>query len=299
MSNHFENSLPYHCVKNLDEVNRLAAIELTRVSKWMSENSTQQIEIAKKEKDRKTMSDEVKLIAGHPASKPFWADHNKTLHCFTCDFTQQTLKSYEQELNLPWMTKRIKKNDSDLVISFCPACMSGEPWIVHFKNSFTAISIAPKERKPEDPLVTIKNKKKVDDTWLDLPPDVPHYRNTWTSSDFFEKPYDWREQESRYDVQKKAYEVKKGIYNAFCAEKIAQIPPIISPTMNETVQRIEKERLSAFREKFAQRSTKRHNICGFLPDSKLKKKQDENNKHPFNSPPPAYVTCDNKENLQI
>jgi hypothetical protein len=297
MSNRLEPSLPHHCVSDIDEVNRRAANELTRVAEWMTRNSAQQVTLANEENAKKTMRDEVKLVAGHPESKPFWTDHSIALQCFACDFTQLTLKSYEKPLNLPWMTKRIKKDNSDMVISFCPACMSGEPWIIHFRNSFTSVSIAPKDRKPDAPLVTVKeDEKKTNENWPDLPTDVPHYRNRWQISDFYDKPNDWREQESHYEVLKKSYKTKKEAYDAFCAEKIAEIPPMVLPTMTEVVQRVEEERLIAFRERFAQRSAKRHNLSGFVPDPKLTKTQDDTEKHPFNSPPPTVITYDNKEN---
>ena len=299
MSDHFLPSLPHHCVYDIDEVNRRAANELTRFAEWMARNSAQQISLAQKKDIEKTMSNEVKLIAGYPESKPFWADLNKNLHCFVCDFTQLCNKSYEKQENLPWMTKRVKKGGSEMVISFCPACMSGEPWTLHYRNSYTTIDVAPEGRKPHHPLVVVEDKTKNDENWLNLPPDVPYYRNKWTSSELFEKPYDWRHQESQYDSQKKLYEAKKETYDTFCTEKLAQIPKLTQPTMEENVKNFEDERLRIHRERFALRSSKRHNLSGFRPAPKLTKKQDESDRHPFNSPSQAAViTNSDKENAQ-
>ena len=103
-------SLPFIAVSDIDEVNRIAANELTRITNWLVANSAQQIVRAEDRIAEKTMSDKVKLITGHPASKPFWVDFNKSLQCFACDFTQMYTPNFEECAKFHWMTKRIIKN---------------------------------------------------------------------------------------------------------------------------------------------------------------------------------------------
>jgi hypothetical protein len=92
------------------------------------------------------------------------------------------------------------------------------------------------------------------------------------------------------------YKIEKGIYDDFCAEKIAQIPNMTQSTMKEAIQCIKEERLLAFCERFALCASKRLNLSGFLPGTKLMKQQKvvEPAKNPINSPLP--VLNDNKEN---
>jgi hypothetical protein len=123
------------------------------------------------------MGDKVCPITNYPNdSKPFWASYStKDLQCFVCDFMQKWSKTFEGPTEVHWMSKRIKKHDESLVISFRPSCLYGKPWIVHSQSSYTTIHIA-EERTEEGPLVTAKTSPKVD--------------KKWTTSDFFEKPYD-------------------------------------------------------------------------------------------------------------
>jgi hypothetical protein len=52
------------------------------------------------------------------------------------------------------------------------------------------------------------------------PKEVPHYKNDWTTtSDFFKKLYNWREQESSYEKMMNNYKVEKAINDAFWKEK--------------------------------------------------------------------------------
>jgi hypothetical protein len=60
--------------------------------------------------------------------------------------------------------------------------------------------------------------------------------NSWTTSNFFEKPYDWREQLSAYKELKSAYDVKKATYDAYCKEKLAQISSIKFRTTLKTIK---------------------------------------------------------------
>jgi hypothetical protein len=52
------------------------------------------------------------------------------------------------------------------------------------------------------------------------PKEILNYKNEWTMSNFFEKPYDcWHEQESLYNhAQESTYKAEKATYDAFCAE---------------------------------------------------------------------------------
>jgi hypothetical protein len=59
------------------------------------------------------------------------------------------------------MTKRIKKLDESLVISFCPSCLYGESWIVHSQSGYTTIHIA-EEGTESGLLVNAKTSPKTD-----------------------------------------------------------------------------------------------------------------------------------------
>jgi hypothetical protein len=51
------------------------------------------------------------------------------------------------------------------------------------------------------------------------------------------------EQENKYNNMMKNYKIKKATYNAFCEEKLAQIPVVKHPTAREVIQQIKKNRL--------------------------------------------------------
>jgi hypothetical protein len=87
-------------------------------------------------------------------------------------------------------------------------------------SQFTSVTIndVHKDLKPDDPLVQVEHGLKTDNNWPKLPTNNPHYKNKWTSSDFFEKPYDCNEQESQYKV-KKSYTMPKKTSMTFSAPK--------------------------------------------------------------------------------
>jgi hypothetical protein len=105
------------------------------------------------------------------------------------------------------MTKLIRKGDNMIIISLCPSCMSGELWIIRSQNSYTTVHIAHQENGDINiPLVITKTKLKTPKGWIKLPKEIMNdKKNGWTMSDFFEKPYDWHEQESLYDAQNSTY----------------------------------------------------------------------------------------------
>jgi hypothetical protein len=81
------------------------------------------------------------------------------------------------------------------------------------------------------------------------PQRTPYFRHYWTTSDLIERPYDWEEQENKFTAQMKKYESEKVLYNAFCEEKIAQIPVVKTQTTREAMQRIEQAKIDDFRAK--------------------------------------------------
>jgi hypothetical protein len=184
------------------------------------------------------------------------------------------------------MTKRIRRDDASIVISLCPSCISGEPWILHSKNSFTNINIVKGIKKENGPRVLIESKPRVIKDWLSVPKEPPAYRADWTTSDFLERPYDWQEQDDEYSARKEKYAAEKLAYDAFCDIKISEVPMISYPTTGEMIKRVEEKRLEAQRVKFAQRTQKRFQT----PEFRLK----------LNSPLPTSLQTptENAENAE-
>ena len=137
----FIPALPFYSLKNAEEVSRTATKELLRVATWLEDNISDHATRMETQQKEKVMGKKVNLLAGCPESQPFWTDHNKMLQCFVCDFTQKWNQTFIKTEDLHWMTKRIRRDDASIVISLCPSCISGEPWILHSKNSFTNINI--------------------------------------------------------------------------------------------------------------------------------------------------------------
>jgi hypothetical protein len=82
-------------------------------------------------------SQHIKLIAGCPGSKTLWF-HNK-LKCFACNFSQKENKHHEPIKKIPWITKRMKKNDEIMLLVFCPSCTLGKPWTIHSNDSYMMV----------------------------------------------------------------------------------------------------------------------------------------------------------------
>jgi hypothetical protein len=223
----------------------------------MDENMSEQATRAKEQQKEMIMGSKVKLLAGCPESQPFWNDHNKTLECFVCNFTQKWNQSFVKTEDLNWMTKRIKRDDASIVISLCPSCISGEPWILHSKSTYTSISIVKGSKKESGPRVLTEIKSRANKDWLSAPVEPPTYRADWTTSDFIERPHDWAEQENKHFARKEKYAEEKLTYDAFCNRKISEVPMISFPTTGEMIKRTEEKRLNAQRAKFARRTQKR------------------------------------------
>jgi hypothetical protein len=104
--------------------------------------------------------------------------------------------------------------------------LAGEPWIVHSQNIYTTIHIAgAREGNEEDPLVISKTRLKVEKGWLKIPKEeVAGYMSNWTTSNFFEKPYDWCKQLSLYETQKVCPKHKKLFMMPFARIKLPKSP---------------------------------------------------------------------------
>lgn len=279
----YESNLPVHTPKDPEEVNSCAAQELIRIAEWMKRIASLQAKQLEEDKKEQTSDTHINLIAGCPGSMPFWTDFNKKLECFACDFSQKNAKNYEHFADIQWMTKRIQKNGESLTIAFCPSCTSGEPWIIHNKKNYTMVHLA--KESNDEPAVTAITKPKISKDWLARPEKVIFYRHIWTSSEHYDKPDDWREQEERYDNQVIKYKTEKATYDAFCNETLARLPAVEHKTTREAIQEIEKKNLDALQERFAQRNFSRRYE---LPLAKQQKRTSSS----LNSPTPTF----NKEN---
>jgi hypothetical protein len=58
----------------------------------------------------------------------------------------------------------------------------------------------------------------------------------WTSSNVFDKLYDRREQEDMYYEEVKIYKSEKATYDAFCEEKLVQLPAVKHQMTREAIQ---------------------------------------------------------------
>jgi hypothetical protein len=75
---------------------------------------------------------------------------------------------------------------------------------------------------------------------------IPHCKDKWMTSDFFDKPYNWCEPESRHGTLASTYKEDKATYDAFYRKKISQIPVIKHMTTKEAIQHIKKKKLEVF-----------------------------------------------------
>jgi hypothetical protein len=92
--------------------------------------------------------------------------------------------------------------------------MSGKSWIAHSNDIYIMIHGAQESKNENEPLVMAITRNKNTKGWPVHPKETPYYKNDWTHSDFFEKPYDWREQESGYNIPMNNYKVEKAVYDA-------------------------------------------------------------------------------------
>jgi hypothetical protein len=59
-----------------------------------------------------------------------------------------------------------------------------------------------------------REKRKTQTNYMINPKEPQHYKHIWSSSDYYCKPLDWCEQESKYDRKMKIFKAKKVKYGA-------------------------------------------------------------------------------------
>jgi hypothetical protein len=129
--------------------------------------------------------------------------------------------------------------------------------------------------------------------WPTHSKEILHYKNKWTTSDCFEKPYDWIEKENGFSELESAYEVEKAAYNTFSEKKTIQIPAAcIHKTTQETIRCLKEKRLKTFHMRFTQNaSLDKYKIPGCPLHAK---QQRLSQPAAFNSP---IMSTSNKENM--
>jgi hypothetical protein len=183
------------------------------------------------------------------------------------------------------MTKRIKKGNNTHIVAFCPACTSGDPWTVHTQSGYTLLSIDPVNKQV--PFLQ-QRRQKTSEGWPMCPKEIPFYRNSWCSSELYNRPMDWEQQSDEYDKKMKVYEKEKMGYDAFCSKKLRE-----ARTRRATETRSERGEVPHIRiEKIP---AKPPHICRIYCEEQKHKKQKQ--KHTFNSPEPK--NNNNKENIEI
>jgi hypothetical protein len=76
------------------------------------------------------------------------------------------------------------------------------------------IHVAQKSKNENEPppLVMATTRDKTTKGWPTRPKEILYYRNNWTASEFTKIPYNWREQESKYNSLKKKFKIEKAVY---------------------------------------------------------------------------------------
>jgi hypothetical protein len=69
---------------------------------------------------------------------------------------------------------------------------------------------------------------------------------------------DWSQQSNKYNKKVKAYEKEKTMYNAFCKQKLKEIPEIREPTSKEKEEQEELRKHKANEEKLLAFTSKQH-----------------------------------------
>jgi hypothetical protein len=146
---------------------------------------------------QKNRGDEIRLLANFPECKLFWENNYHKLECFTCQFSQDIKKDCDEPIKrMKWMMKRIKKDGKTHIITFCPACNSGDPWIIHGEMEYMMIQI---NMEHWNKIATQQKKGKTKEGWQNRPENVSYYRDSQCLVELYGKPIDWREQENEYD----------------------------------------------------------------------------------------------------
>jgi exopolysaccharide biosynthesis predicted pyruvyltransferase EpsI len=90
--------------------------------------------------------------------------------------------------------KRIMKGNKTHIVTFCPTCTTGDPWIIYGEEDYTLNrSNMTKEFKP----ITEQRKQKMTEGWLKHPEKIPFYRGSWSMGDLYDKPLDWSMEQAR------------------------------------------------------------------------------------------------------
>jgi hypothetical protein len=110
------------------------------------------------------------------------------------------------------MKKWINKNGKSLTIAFVlSAFQANRESSIAISYMMIHIAKENKNDNNDDPFITTTTETKNTKGWPSHSKEVPFYQHGWTPSNFFDKPYDWREQEDIYDKQVKNYRRVKSI----------------------------------------------------------------------------------------
>jgi hypothetical protein len=226
-------------VINFQEISQATgAGKLCTVADWVESRMEQESERIAHRNDLKTRGDKIRLLADFPDIMPFWEDSFHLLECFTCKFLQEVNKNGSEPIKqMDWMTERIKKSNKTHIVAFCPACTSGDPWMVHNQSGYTLLYIDPGNKQ-----VTFsqQRKPKTSEGWPKCPKKAPFYKASWWClSELYDRPTDWGQQSDEYDKKMKIYEKEKTEYDTFCKKKLGKIQEIQEPTSKENKEELE------------------------------------------------------------
>ena len=208
-----------------------------------------------------------------------------------------------------WMTKTIKKNGKNHTVAFCPACTTWHPWIIHTKTEYLLLCVDATEDKTHTTL-TQQKKLRTSENWKERPKEIPHYKDSWSIRDRYDKPLDWVSQSYEYERKVQWYDKEKAAYDAFFEQKLREIQKSEEQALKRDKDRKEAKRRKKLNEKllagdtFLKFASKRHPDHPAYASYILKKlkiqnqKQQKKNeipegKHGFNSPTPK-----DKENIR-
>jgi hypothetical protein len=102
--------------------------------------------------------------------------------------------------------------------------------MVHTQSGYTLLHIDPAKKQVP---FSQKRKQKTSEGWPKCPKIIPFYKDSWCSSDLYDRPMDWGQQSDKYDETLKVYEKEKMEYDAFCGKKLGEIKEIQEPTSKE------------------------------------------------------------------
>ena len=197
-----------------------------------------------------------------------------------------------------WITKKIRKGNTTHIIAFCPACTTGDPWIIHESEGYTLLRVDPANEE----LLTQQKKHRTSEEWPKRPKKVPYYKDKWSLGDLYDKPLDWNEQSCEYDRKTDSYESDKAKYDTFCKKKLEEVREAEELTLRleekheelkkrkaDDEQRMKEDKFMAFA---SERHPNHPAYADYIREQNLKK-QKMNERSTFNSPTPR-----NKENFE-